>query len=156
MAEQCRADEIDDQPEHRDRHRLAIVDGSGRDEALCALPDDPDRDCGEHQCRGKAGEAPELARSEAVARVVGPSPGKPIGQRRHPERKRVGRHVPAVGGQRHRAGNRPDPDFGNHHHRRQADDPANARLVARMRVAEEVMAVRGGLVGNAIHHASIG
>jgi hypothetical protein len=54
----------------------------------------------------------------------------------------MGRHVPAVGQQRHRAEDRAAGDLGHHHGRGQADDHPGAPLVAVMRLAQEDVLVR--------------
>ena len=89
LAQQEGADEIDDEPEHGDRDRLAIGNRHRIDQPLDALEGDLDRDDAEDDGAGKGGEIAELAGAEGEMRCCAPGGG----QRDRPARRcRARRH----------------------------------------------------------------
>jgi hypothetical protein len=111
LAQQQGTGEVDREAQAGYRDRLIEADGHGRGEALGALGQDQE---GHHGQARRAGEAPErsdLAGPEAVARILGVAAPVGVGQGCHAERGRMGRHVPAVGEERHGAEGQPRGDL---------------------------------------------
>ena len=102
--EQPGAEQIDHQADHRDQQRLAIIDRLRREQALHALIENSECDRDQPERRCEARETSDLARSPAINGIGGALSGEGIGQSADPQRQRVRRHVPAVGGERHRTG----------------------------------------------------
>ena len=67
--------------------------------------------------------------------------GITIGQRCDAESHGVGRHMPAVGQERHRTEHAAADDLGDHHPQRQPDHEPGAAFVTRVMRAEEVVIV---------------
>lgn len=91
---------------------------------------------------GERGELSELAGAERKSRVVHVTPCVSIGQRRNADGRSMGRHVPAIGKQRHRTENRAADNLAGHHREGQADNEPGAPFIARMRGAEKDVIVR--------------
>ena len=145
------AGEVHEEAEDRDRQGFAEGDGLRIAEARETLVAYGERDHGKDDGTGEGGQIPELGGAEGEARVVGMKTGEAIGQGGDTERRRVGRHVPAVGGEGHRAEDRPAHDLCHHHRQGQADDEDGPALVAGMRCPEEIVAVPPGLDAVAVH-----
>ena len=135
------ADEIDGEAEYGNRNRLAIGDRHRPNQPLGALECDLDRDQRQHDGAGEGGEIAKFAGAESEIRVGCLPTRKEIGQRGNAQRRGMGRHVPAVGEQRHRAEQRSRHDLADHHDRGQRDHEPGAALVARMFWTEEQMVV---------------
>ena len=147
-AEQQRRHDVDDEAEHRDRQRLVVVDRLRASiEVLDALLRQPERDQREHDAARVAGERVDLAGAEAERVVTGARACVPVRDQRQAERADVGAHVPAVGGERDRAGPPADDQLADHHHGGDRDDPASPALAgAIVIVLVLVMDVLGQIV----------
>jgi hypothetical protein len=119
------------------------------------VPDRFDRDAEceqrQHQRAREPGEIADLAGAEGKARVRSVPPREAIGERGGAERARVGRHVHAVGEQRHRAGEQTRDDLDHHHSGGKRDHPPRTALVHVMRRAEKDMMMSMGSAGGAMH-----
>ena len=147
-AQQPGADQVDDKPDAGDEHRLAEVDRHRGIEAQEAFPADQQSDHGEDDGAGETGEVAEFPRAEGEARVVAVAPGVKISQRGDQHRRRMGRHMPAVGNQRHRAEADAGYDFHHHHDRGERNHQPGAAFVAFMVFAQEDVVMRAGKPGS--------
>ena len=136
VAQQPRADKIDGKAEHRDRNRFAIGDRDGAHHPLHALKGNLYGDDPQDDGAGEGGEIAKFAGAESEIRVGCLPTRKEIGQRGNAQRRGMGRHVPAVGEQRHRAEQRSRHDLADHHDRGQRDHEPGAALVAVVRGAQ--------------------
>ena len=132
LAKQEGADEIDGKPEHGNGDGFAIGNRDRVDQPLHALEGDLDRDDAENDGAGEGGEIAELAGAEGEMRIARLAARKEIGERGDAERSRMGRHMPAIGKQRHRAEQRSRHDLADHHDRGQRDHKPGTALVAGM------------------------
>jgi hypothetical protein len=64
-----------------------------------------------NDCAGKGGQIAEFAGAERETRIARLPSRKQVGQGGDPERGSMGRHVPAIGEQRHRSGEPSHRDF---------------------------------------------
>jgi hypothetical protein len=142
VAQQPGADEIDAEAEHRDRDGLAIGDGHRMSEACNAFVGDLNGNHGQDDRTGKGSEVAEFAGAKRETRIARLPSRKQIGQGGDPERGSMGRHVPAIGQQRHRSGEPPPRDFTNHHHRGQPDHEPDAAFVLMMAGTQKDVIVR--------------
>ena len=85
-----------------------------------------------------------LAGAESEAFVAGVAAGIAIGKCGYQHGSRMGRHVPAVGNQRHRAEDAARGDFDHHHRGGDGDDQPGPALVSLVIVAQVDMLVRAG------------
>jgi hypothetical protein len=91
-----RAGEIHEQPEHRNRAGLPIVDRDWLEHAEHRLIADEDRNHREHQCARIPGELAKLSLPERKAIVMRMVTGEPISEDCDPQRSGMGRHVPTI------------------------------------------------------------
>ena len=152
FAEQAGADEIDGEAEHRDRDRLAIGDRDRIDQPLHALEArSGSRSMPRMTALAKAARSPNLPVPKLKCELRACLRAKQIGKRGDAERRGMGRHVPAVGQQRHRAEQRSCHDFADHHDRGQRDHEPGAALVARVFRTEEHVVVGPSVEGMRVH-----
>ena len=140
VAEQPGAGEIDGEAEHRDGDRFAKRDRNRIEKPIGALIGDLNRNQAEDDGAGESREIAELAGAEAEADVAGMLPREHIGQRRNAECCGMGRHVPAIGQQRHRSEDRAGGDLSHHHDDGQHDhEPGPALIMGVLRPEEHVV-----------------
>ena len=145
VAQQKRADDVDDEADDRHQRRFTERDLHRLQEAHPRFDRDEQRHDAQQQRRRKARQVADLARAEGEARIARMPPGIAIGSRRYSERARMGRHVKTIGQQRHRAGHPARDDL--HHHGRggQPHDPQRPPGIFIMPVRQidmvEIMAV---------------
>src|SRR6516165_9828204 len=102
-AEEDGAHDIHDKAERGNRDCLVKVNPYRPDEAGGRLVADEQRDHGEHDGAGEAGEIAELAGAETEAVVVDVAARVAVGQRREEKRAGMRRHMQSVGDERDRA-----------------------------------------------------
>ena len=141
VAQQKGADEIDGEAKYGDQERFAIGNRDRMHQPLRAFKRNLDRDDRQNDGAGKGGKVAELSGAEGEFGVAGLASREQIGQRGDAERRGMGRHVPAVGQQRHRSEQRSRHDLADHHDRGQRHHEPGAALVARMFGTEEDMIV---------------
>jgi hypothetical protein len=124
------ARQVDHQADHRDRQRPGVVDRVRRGQPGDRLADRRHRHQGEGDRAGEAGQGPDLAGAKGQGVVIGVAAGGRVGEGGQAQGGDVGRHVPAVGEERHRAGRVADHDLDHHGRRGQPDDQAQAALLA--------------------------
>jgi hypothetical protein len=142
-AQQQHAGDIDQQPEHGDRDRLVEADRNRRDETRDRFVPDEQRDHGEHDRAGIAGEVAELAGAEGETRVVRVPAGVAIGERGEQERAGMGGHVQPVRDQRDRAEQNSADDLADHHQAAEPDHQPSPPLVLLVAFAQEGVGVAG-------------
>ncbi len=120
----------------------AKATGRGSNRRVADLERDAERHDAEHERRSEARKVADLAGAEAVAPSVGMTLRIGIGDRGDAERARMGRHVKAVGEQRHRVEDETGGDFRHHHHGGEGDHPQRAARILVVPFAKENMAVR--------------
>ena len=103
---------------------------------------DAKRDDGKNKGAGETGQLTNLAGSEGETSIARMAPGIAVGEGGDTERTGMGRHVEAVGKQRHRACEIAGGDFANHHGESQDDDDARAPGIVVMCRAKEIVIVR--------------
>ena len=133
-----RADYIHHQSDYGDKGRLAEGNRLRRDETTHAFYRNAKCDDAQDKGRRKAREVSDLTSSEAELPVFGVPSCEGIGSRRHSERPRMGRHVKAVGEQRHRSKDGPCDDLANHHYRAKRNHPQSAARIVVMCASEEL------------------
>ncbi|MNX80438.1 hypothetical protein D3C86_1120980 [compost metagenome] len=111
------------QPHHRNHRRFGECHGRWLKQAINGFTGNAESHQPQHHGRGKTREIPDLAGAEAVTRVVGIAPCKPIGRRRDAQGPGMGGHVKTIGQQRHGTGDVTGGNFANHHHKRQRHHP---------------------------------
>ena len=129
--------QVHSQADARDEHRFVEADGQGLEEASHRLPGDQNRDHRQDHGARVPTEHAHLPGSERVTGIAGVSARVEIGERGDAERRRVARHVPAVGEERHRVEGVPGDDLDDHHRRREGDDPPGLDLAARLAPRED-------------------
>eukprot|EP00913_Durusdinium_trenchii_P021378 g20091.t1 len=147
VAKQPGADQVDHEPEGRDEDCLIEFDRHGTCQPQDAFPGNEQGDERQDDGAGEAGQVTELARAEAVARIVRVLAGIGIGHGRDQHGAGVGRHVPAVGRERHGAEDGSGDDFRQHHGRRQCDDQPDLLLVALVVAAQKGVIVTQAVDG---------
>jgi hypothetical protein len=100
---------------------------------------------------GERGEIAEFSGTEGEMRVARLPAREEIGKCRDAERRGMGRHVPAVGKQRHRAEQRSRHDLANHHDRGQRHHEPGAALIAGVFRAEVDVIVGPSVEGMRMH-----
>ena len=145
------AGEVHGEPDHRNHRRFAELDRYGVHQAPEALVADEQGDEGEDDCAGERRELTDLAGPEREAGIVGVLAGEAISERRNGERCGMGRHVPAVGHQRHGPEDRPCDDLGDHHRRGQAYHEPGAPLMSVVVLPEEDVLVLPIVQGMVVH-----
>ncbi len=103
VAQQPDARQIHRETDDGDGDGLGEMDGDGRKQPQGGLIADGQRDHAKDDGAGEAREVAELAGAEGKAGIVGMPPGKAIGECGDGQRASVGRHLPAVRQQGHRA-----------------------------------------------------
>jgi hypothetical protein len=147
--QQPRADDIDGQSDDRRDQGGVEVDGDRREQPPDALREHQGGEPSEQQRRRVAAEGPQLPRPEGEARA---DPGVARGgvdRPRERHRRRMGRHVPAVGDEGHRARGVAHREFDRHRREREQQDDAR-RVLPAFRVGVVAVVVRrreAGLVG---------
>ena len=141
VAQKPCADEIDDKADNSNCDGLAEIDRHRIEQSQYALPAHDQRDQRQHDRAGKAREIAELAGAEGEACIVRMSARVEIGERRDQHGADMGRHMPAIGEQRHRAVNRARADLDHHHDGGQRDDEPDTALIALMIGAQKNVAV---------------
>ena len=115
---------------------------------------DEQRNEGQYNGAGEPGQLADLASAIGKAWIAGVSPCIAIGEHGDRERRDMGRHVPAVGGQRHRSESRAGDDFGHHHDPGENHYQAGPVLVTVMFIAKKIVGVLPRVDGMTMHFAS--
>lgn len=136
-------DEIDDQTDDGDQNGFVKVDVDRRAEAPEAFPADQKRDQRQNDGAGKPRQIAELAGAEGKARIMRVPARIEIGQRRDQHRRRMGGHMPAIGGQRHGAIKVSGGDLDYHHRHRDGDHHPGPLFVALVIFSQKEMIVPG-------------
>ena len=153
-AEQPGARKVHDQTKHGDPDRLGVGDRHRADEPLGGLDRDPDREDRENERAGKTRQIAHLAGTEGKSRIVRMSTSKPVGKGCDAQGTCMGRHVNAIGEERHRSGPQASDDLDHHHCGGQRNDIACASLMRVVRGAEEVV-IMGERIGVGVVHARL-
>lgn len=122
--EEERADHINEEADHRDGNGLVEADRYRQEGALHRLPGHQKPDHAQDDRTGETAEDADLARPEAVARILRMAAAQVVGERGHREGADVGAHVPAVREQRHRIEGDAGGDLDDHHRARDGDNDA--------------------------------
>ena len=141
IPQQPGTEQIDCQAEHGDQERLVESYRNRGEQAHRALVPDQERDQGQDDGAREGGKLAELAGPEREPRVVGMRAREPVGERRDCQRGRVRGHVPAVGGECHRAVERAGDDLGDHRDRGERHHQPGPPFVPAVRSAEKHVAV---------------
>ena len=135
--EQEHARDVDNESQHRNRNGLVEVDRNRPDQAGDGFVADEDRDHGQHDGAGEAGQISQLAGAEAETIVFGVTARVAVGQRCEQKRARVRRHMQTVGDERDRAKDQAADDLGDHHEGTERDHHPGAALVLLVTLAEK-------------------
>jgi hypothetical protein len=101
-----------------------------------------DRDQRQDDGAGKRRQIAKLAGAEGEMGIARMPTRECIGDRGNPERRGVGRHVPAIGQQRHRSEKRARDDLADHHCRSQRHHEPGTALVPIVLRTEKYVIVR--------------
>ena len=145
------AGEIDAETERRKHDGLAEIDRHRRDEPRQRLVADQQRDQRQDHRAGECRELADLAGAEGKARIARVASCETVGECGDAEGAGVGRHVPAVGDDRHGAEHRAADNLGNHHRRRERYHAPGAEFVPVMPGAKKNVAVPPRLDGMGVH-----
>ena len=116
IVQQEYAEQIDCEPQHRDRNGLPEPDGDRIDEAHHQLIADQQRHHSQDNGARERRQLAELAGTEREPIIIDVPAGEIVGDGGDGKRRHMGRHVQAVGDQRHGAEQRAAADLGDHHH----------------------------------------
>ena len=134
------ADQVDGQANHRDQKRIAILNCRWRDQTHHGFACHRQRRQAQDDGAGESGQIAELSRTERKARVGGMAARQPVCARGQAQRAHMGRHVHAIGQQRHGAVEKSRPHL--HHHEDGGDGCRDQGAAFRMGMgmAQEMMA----------------
>lgn len=145
------AGHIDGKTDDGDGQRLVEANRNRREQAHHALIGDQNRDQSQKRGACKGGKFADLAGTKRETCIVGMPARKAIGEGGNRERRGVGRHMPAIGEQRHRSEQHAGGDFGDHHDRGDHDNEPYPALVLRMRHTQKDMPVLPGVERVGVH-----
>ncbi len=135
------AETVDHEAEHGDDDRLVECDGHRLQETMHAFPCHHQCKQGEHHRARKSGQGIYLPGAETESLVVGVATREDIRDQGQAERRCVGRHVKAVGEQRHRSVDQAGRDFDDHRRRCQYDHNSGSGFTRSRLGLAEVMFV---------------
>ena len=127
--------------DHGDEDRLGKADRDRGGKPQEGFDTNHKRDDRQDHGAGIACQLTELSGAEAETLVLRMTTRIPIGKARDRKRSCMGRHMEAIGKQRHRAKDHTGDDFSDHHDGGQCDNNPCAPFVAGMIPSEEDMRV---------------
>ena len=119
---------VDDQTQYRDEYRLVKRDVDGIDESRNTLKRHVKRKDSQQYRACEPAQRIDLARAKTECAIGCVATRVGVGKGRDAKRDGVGRHVQAVGKQRHRAVVNPGDYLNNHHHGGDANDHQGSRF----------------------------
>ena len=142
LVQQIGARHVYAQTDGRDNQGVGVMHRDRFDETAHGFHRNAERQQAQHNGAGKGGQIAELARAEGKPRIAGMAARQPIGRRRKSQRADMGRHMHAVGEQRHGAEHKARGDFDHHEGGGQRRDQPGALFRMRMALAEKDVAMR--------------
>ena len=124
------ADQVDDESHHRHGNGLFKGNLDRRDQASHALAHHLERHQRQRDGAAEADQAEDLAHPKRKAGIGLVPPGIGVAEERESQRARVARHVPAVGPQRHAAGEPSHHELHHHGDQREHHHDPGATLIA--------------------------